>query len=377
MDDLLSQDEINALLSGGALGEDSGSGLSMEDSQLLDEVASIFSNAENSVFGMLSGKDVDTALESAEVLSQKDFLEKLPEAPFIFRATCGGFDDIPLTLVVEQQGALMLADLMMGGEGRELPEEPSDLYLNAAQEGLSQVVGASFTSLSGLLGGRRLMPENISSSLAGEGWLPFPQFDAETSIWVSPATVRVDGLTPFKVWSSIPLDSALAVAGLMRQIIGEQTPKDSVPAPEDSGAAAHPAGPAPSAKPPQPNAPSSGPMSSMSRAAQQPAPVVDVHPAEFLPLGQGGGAAGGSRIDMIADIPVRVTVELGKTRKNISEILALTTGSVIELDKMAGEPVDILVNGKPIARGEVVVIDENFGVRITDVLGAGAKVHSA
>ena len=377
MDDLLSQDEINALLSGGALGEDSGSGLSMEDSQLLDEVASIFSNAENSVFGMLSGKDVDTALESAEVLSQKDFLEKLPEAPFIFRATCGGFDDIPLTLVVEQQGALMLADLMMGGEGRELPEEPSDLYLNAAQEGLSQVVGASFTSLSGLLGGRRLMPENISSSLAGEGWLPFPQFDAETSIWVSPATVRVDGLTPFKVWSSIPLDSALAVAGLMRQIIGEQTPKDSVPAPEESGAAAHPAGPAPSAKPPQPNAPSSGPMSSMSRAAQQPAPVVDVHPAEFLPLGQGGGAAGGSRIDMIADIPVRVTVELGKTRKNISEILALTTGSVIELDKMAGEPVDILVNGKPIARGEVVVIDENFGVRITDVLGAGAKVHSA
>ena len=86
---------------------------------------------------------------------------------------------------------------------------------------------------------------------------------------------------------------------------------------------------------------------------------------------------GNSRIDMLADIPVRVTVELGKTRKNISEILALTTGSVIELDKMAGEPVDILVNGKPIARGEVVVIDENFGVRITDVLGAGAKVHSA
>ena len=377
MDDLLSQDEINALLSGGALGEDSGSGLSMEDSQLLDEVASIFSNAENSVFGMLSGKDVDTALESAEVLPQKDFLEKLPEAPFVFRATCGGFDDIPLTLVVEQRGALMLADLMMGGEGRELPEEPSDLYLNAAQEGLSQVVGASFTSLSGLLGGRRLMPENTTSALAAEGWLPFPQFDAETSIWVSPATVRVDGLTPFKVWSSIPLDSALAVAGLMRQIIGEQTPKDSVPPPEEPAASAPPSSPASSMRPPQPKAPASNAMPSMPRAAQQPAPMVDVHPAEFLPLGQGGGAAGGSRIDMIADIPVRVTVELGKTRKNISEILALTTGSVIELDKMAGEPVDILVNGKPIARGEVVVIDENFGVRITDVLGAGAKVHSA
>lgn len=377
MDDLLSQDEINALLSGGELEEDSGSGLSREDSQLLDEVASIFSNAENSVFGMLSGKDVDTALDSAEVLSQKDFLEKLPEVPFIFRATCGGFDDIPLTLVVEQQGALMLADLMMGGEGKELPEEPSDLYLNAAQEGLSQVVGASFTSLSGLLGGRRLMPENTTSSLAEDGWLPFTQLDAEASVWVTSATVRVDGLEPFRLWSSIPLDSALAIVGLMRQIIGEQTPKDSVPPPEEPAASAPSAGHASSMRgPQQPKAPASNPMSSMSRAVQQPAPMVDVHPAEFLPLGQGGGA-GSSRIDMLADIPVRVTVELGKTRKNISEILALTTGSVIELDKMAGEPVDILVNGKPIARGEVVVIDENFGVRITDVLGSGARVHSA
>ena len=80
---------------------------------------------------------------------------------------------------------------------------------------------------------------------------------------------------------------------------------------------------------------------------------------------------------MIADIPVRVTVELGKTRKSVSEVLALTTGSVIELDKMAGEPVDILVNGKPIARVEVVVIDENFGVRITDIIGAAAGVRSA
>lgn len=368
MDDLLSQDEINALLSGGVLGEDSGAGLSMEDSQLLGEVASIFSNAENSVFGMLSGKDVDTLLEDAEVLSQEEFVAKLPEAPFVFRTTCGGFDDIPLTLVVEQHGALTLADLMMGGEGQELPTEPSELYLNAAQEGLSQVVGSSFTSLSGLLGGRRLMPENSASALAAGEWRPFPQLDAEAKLWVSPADVRVDGLNPFKVWSSTPLDSALAVAALMRQIMGEQTPKSSVPPPDEPPASAPPMH--------QAERPSA-PASAVSGAAQRPAPAVDVHPAEFLPLGHGPSGGGNSRIDMIADIPVRVTVELGKTRKNISEILALTTGSVIELDKMAGEPVDILVNGKPIAKGEVVVIDENFGVRITDVLGAGSKVYSA
>ena len=85
---------------------------------------------------------------------------------------------------------------------------------------------------------------------------------------------------------------------------------------------------------------------------------------------------GGSKIDLIADIPVRVTVELGKTRKSVSEVLAMTTGSVIELDKMAGEAVDVLVNGKLIAKGEVVVIDENFGVRITEVLNTASRVHS-
>ncbi len=76
----------------------------------------------------------------------------------------------------------------------------------------------------------------------------------------------------------------------------------------------------------------------------------------------------------MADIPVRVTVELGRTRKNISDILNMTPGSVIELDKMAGEPVDILVNGKLIAKGEVVVIDENFGIRITQLVSPEERI---
>ena len=105
-------------------------------------------------------------------------------------------------------------------------------------------------------------------------------------------------------------------------------------------------------------------------------PAVDVRPAAFQPLGGGAGGGAPSPIDLIADIPVRVTVELGKARKSVSEILALTAGAVVELDKMAGEPVDILVNGKLIAHGEVVVIDENFGVRITDIIPGGAKAAS-
>ncbi|WP_208872802.1 FliM/FliN family flagellar motor switch protein, partial [Fretibacterium fastidiosum] len=329
MDDLLSQDEINALLSGGDLGGGADSDLSMEDSHLLGEVSSIFAGAESSVIGMLSGKEVDTAVDDAEVVTQADFRGSLPAGPFLFTATFGGFDDIPLALAVEQRGALTLADLMMGGEGKDLPDEPSDLYLNAAQEGLSQVVGSSFTSLSGLLGGKRLIPENTTSGLASGDWLAFSSMAPETKLWMSPVEVKINGLDPFKIWVALPLDSALKMVGLMREIIGEQEPQQ----PEEAAAPA----PSPAAGV---SAQSGGgmraPMGAPApRASQQPTPIVDVHPAAFQPLG--GAAAGGavSPIDMIADIPVRVTVELGKTRKSVSEVLALTSGSVIELDKMA------------------------------------------
>jgi flagellar motor switch protein FliN/FliY len=370
MDDLLSQDEINALLGGGDVPSSASSDLSMEDSQVLSEVASIFSSAENNVFGMLAGKDVSARGAETVVLSQTELKGRLPaETPFVFRATFGGFDDIPVIFVIDRRGALTLADLMMGGEGKDLPEEASELYLNAAQEGLSQVVGSAFTSLSGLMGGRRLMPENTASALEEEGWKPFPALDDESKVWASLSEVAIEGLDPFSVWVSVPLDSAKSIADLIHQIMGGEKQQPAVSQTAASAAA-------PSASMPSSSAGGGAPSASSARGAQRPAPMVDVHPAEFTPLAPKSASGGGSRIDLIADIPVRVTVELGKTRKNISEILAMTTGSVIELDKMAGEAVDVLVNGKLIAKGEVVVIDENFGVRITEVLNTASKAYA-
>jgi flagellar motor switch protein FliN/FliY len=371
MDDLLSQDEINALLGGGAAPSSDSAGLSMEDSQVMNEVAGIFSSAENNVFGMLAGKDVNARGGETVVLSQAEFKAKLaegagepPEAPFVFRATFGGFEDAPLVFVVGRRGALTLADLMMGGEGKEVPEETTDLYLNAAQEGLSQVVGSAFTSLSGLMGGRRLMPENTASALEEAEWKMFPALDDESKVWASLSEVEIDGLEPFSVWVSMPLDSAKSMTAVIHQIMEGEKPQPAAAAP----AAPMAGGAMPSASfaPPPPS----------GRGAQHPGPVVDVRPAEFTPLAARGPSGSASKIDLIADIPVRVTVELGKTRKNISEVLAMTTGSVIELDKMAGEPVDVLVNGKLIAKGEVVVIDENFGVRITEVLNTASKAYA-
>ena len=92
-----------------------------------------------------------------------------------------------------------------------------------------------------------------------------------------------------------------------------------------------------------------------------------VSPAQFTPLSSEPVQINEANIGLIFDVPLQVTVELGRTRKTIKEILDLATGSIVELDKLAGEPVEILVNGHYLAKGEVVVIDENFGVRITEI----------
>ena len=95
---------------------------------------------------------------------------------------------------------------------------------------------------------------------------------------------------------------------------------------------------------------------------------VPVQPAQFTPLNSVPVQVNDANIGLILDVPLQVSVELGRTRKSIKEILELSNGSIVELDRLAGEPVDIKVNGKLLAKGEVVVIDENFGVRITDIV---------
>ena len=103
---------------------------------------------------------------------------------------------------------------------------------------------------------------------------------------------------------------------------------------------------------------------------------VQVKPVQFQQFDEEPMHTSGSSLDLILDVPLEVTVELGRTSKTIKEILDISPGTIVELDKMAGEPVDILVNGKLVAKGEVVVIDENFGVRITEILNSIDRVKS-
>ncbi len=359
MDDLLSQDEINALLQGAA------SGGAPEEPQgapgSLAEIGSLFSAAAGNVMGMLAGRDVSCssqdpllAVPQGEVPSRFEAQKAL-----IFRFRCDGFDGAPMAILLSERTGLILADLMMGGDGKELPVETNDLYLSASQEGLSQIVGAALTQLSGLLGGKRLVPADARATLEEEGWLPFPDEEPESKVLCLTVDMEIDQV------------DTVSMSFVMREreagLLSEEMTARMAPPEQQAPPASPRKEPAPTASPAQRLQPAP------SRPASQP---VDVRPAEFAPLTQAEEIAAPGNLELILDIPVSVTVELGRTSRTIGEVLGLGPGSVLELEKMAGEPVDVLVNGKLVAHGEVVVIDESFGVRVSEIVSKAERIRS-
>ena len=118
---------------------------------------------------------------------------------------------------------------------------------------------------------------------------------------------------------------------------------------------------------PQGQMPYPGQMAPMQ--PQVPMQSINIQPAQFTSFSSDiSMMQSQENIELIRDVPLEVTVELGRTHKSISEILDFAPGTIVELDKIAGEPIDVLVNGKYVAKGEVVVIEESFGVRITDII---------
>lgn len=368
VDEFLNQDEIDALLSGGSDSGTSG-GLSSDDMMVLSEVAGIVASAAGNVVGMLAGRGVTTDIVEQVEIQQSQMAQKIEgEKVFSYSMLLSGLDSAPAQLLTSEKGALALADLMMGGDAKELPGEANDLYLSAAQEGLSQLVGSALTNLSGLVGGLRLSADSATSNLEERStWIPFAAEAGDATIWAAKIDLNVEGVEPFSLCIVLPLANAKDLAEKIRQAMN---PAEAQPQPAVQKQQAKPAAAPPLAAP----------------AAQQPVaaslpprpqtPPVDVKPVEFAQLGASEFAGSPGNIDLIVDIPVRITVELGRTRKTIGEVLSLGPGSVVELNKMAGEPVDVLVNGKHIARGEVVVIDESFGIRVTEVVSKAERIRS-
>jgi len=338
----------------------------------------------------LLGKKVEITTPKVSVILHEELVNEFPKPHVAVHVKfVEGFRGINL-LVIKTPDAKVIADLMLGGTGQiKDDEELNELHISAVQEAMNQMMGSSATSMSTIFNRFvNISPPGIDilDLQKGEGAnLP----DEDVFIKVS-FRLTIGDLIDSSIMQLLPVDFAKEmVNGLLNGTV-EETATASSPATKQE-----PARPAPEHQPEvsytQPE-PMQQPLQqpSYQQPYQQPYQIpyvppsgpsygvqrdVNVQPVQYTNLNPADQAAnGGTNLDLLLDIPLKVTVELGRTKKLIKEILELSQGSIIELDKLAGEPVDILVNNKLIAKGEVVVIDENFGVRVTDIISQRDRI---
>ena len=368
-DSFLSQEEIDALLrneAAPAAAPASANLLSDVEIDALGEIGNISMGSAATTMSVLLSRRVEITTPRVSIGRLEEMRKEYP-MPYIIvevRFT-EGINGTNL-LAMKEKDAAIIADLMMGNDGSNPPEDMSELYMSAVAEAMNQMMGATATSLSSIFKNRvDLAPPKVRLiDLAGNDNITDSVKDGESLARIAFRMV-VEGLIDSEIMLILPLGVARdMVDGLLHSSAPAPTPAPQpakpAAAPQSAPIAAAPAAAQPMyvTPPPQQRAPAAMAMDQN----------VLVQPAQFAPLKQTMLNVSDSNIGMIMDVPLQVTVELGRTRKLIREILELAPGSVLELDKLAGEPVDILVNGKIVAKGEVVVIDENFGVRITGIV---------
>ncbi|CAM5788226.1 MULTISPECIES: flagellar motor switch phosphatase FliY [Brevibacillus] len=436
--DMLSQEEIDALLRANNLVEeeteqqsvpDVADYLSAFEQDALGEIGNIsFGSAATALSTLLSQKvDITTPTVSMVQVSELEKEFPMPHVAVHVEYT-DGFKGVNL-LVVRMEDAAVVADLMMGGDGRPSTTEMSDLHISAVQEAMNQMMGSAATSMSTIFNQLvNITPPGIDvMDLAqGKGGDSFTEDDTPLVKVSFRLKVGEQGeLIDSNIMQLLPLSFAKDMIGRLTGAsdadAAAASPAEEAQAPS---APSQPAGhteptipaspatqpPAAAAQTPYPEQPAQAPhpgyapppmgyqappmyqdpygqhpyppayayppqyvQPPVPHAPQhfgaQPMNVANVKAAQFSPFGGGMMAAPDEQnLNLLLDIPLQVTVELGRTKKLIKDILDLSAGSIIQLDKLAGEHVDILVNNKLIAKGEVVVIDENFGVRVTDII---------
>lgn len=292
-------------------------------------------------------------------------------------------------LILKEHDVKVIADLMMGGDGTNTDGELGEIHLSAISEAMNQMMGSAATSLSQMLG-RTIDISPPEASLLD--LLDFKQGE-EISPFLGGTFVKIafrmqiGDLVDSNILQLYPIDFAKTLVNNFLEGMSasaENTAAKPVPEPEPTPAPYVPPAVDPSqmaggmnnmGAQPMMQQPMMGvqPMMGMQPMMQQPMiqqPIqMNYQPAQFGSFAPNvSSVAGHENINLIMDVPLQVTVELGRTSKSISEILDFSPGTIIELDKIAGEPVDVLVNGKFVAKGEVVVIEESFGIRVTEII---------
>lgn len=375
MDGMLSQEEINALL--GGMGEDGGSDssdtqagagsipLSSEEKDAIGEISNISMGTAATTLSTLLNQKVLITTPNVSIANWEDISQSYDRpCVFIQISYIEGLDGNNI-LILREKDVKIITDLMMGGNGEDVDgTELSELHLSAICEAMNQMMGSAATSISSVLEKKVDISPPTASLIDMDGSIDeegFGDFLKGEFVKVS-FRLEIGTLIDSELMQLYPIDFAKELYNKFMSSSELDQPAPAAPTPA----------PAPA---PAPAAPTPGPAPAMSAPPQgyaqpmQPAQPVNVAPAQFQafdntinPLMQQ------ENIGLIMDVPLEVTVELGRTNKTIKEILDFSPGTIIELNKLAGEAVDLLVNGKYVAKGEVVVIEDNFGIRITEII---------
>lgn len=404
MDGMLSQEEINALL--GSMEEAEGAedssdstpevatasatqnpdALSAEETDALGEIANISMGTAATTLSILVNNRVDITTPTVSYTTVDEIAEKTA-APcvFIYISYRTGLEGKNV-LILKEDDVKVITDLMMGGDGTNTDGELGDLHLSAICEAMNQMMGSAATSMSSMINEMVDISPPVATRVDfAEGFgEELMDMVGKTFAQVS-FKMEIGDLVNSQIMQLYPLDFA-------KRIYSQFAGLSDEPEPEPEPAPAPAQAPAPEPMPQamqtpdmmaQQGMPMQQPMQMMPQGMpmQQPMPAgmqpmyvmpqdVNIQPAQFQNFNPAQVLDGiaPENIDLIMDVPLEVTVELGRTSKSIKEILDFSPGTILELDKLAGEPIDVLVNGKFVAKGEVVVIEESFGIRVTEII---------
>lgn len=389
MDGTMSQEEINALLNNpSGTDENPENTLTEQEKDAIGEISNIsMGTAATTLFSLVNRK-VEISTPVVAFANWSDICDAY-EKPCVFIriAYTVGLDGSNI-LVLKEHDVKVITDLMMGGDGTNTDGELGELHLSAICEAMNQMMGSAATSLSSMLNKTiDISPphadlidlqENVDEGTIDE-FLKNPfvkiSFKMEIGDLVNSTIMQLYPISFAKemcasITQNMEQDAA-ANASVTPQPKAKPEPQPTPqPAPQQTMQSQGMMGQAMQGQPmmgqPVQGQPMMGqPMMSQPMMGQP----VNVQPAQFQPfMGDLSAAFQKENIDLIMDVPLEVTVELGRTSKSIQEILDFAPGTIIELNKIAGEPIDVLVNGKYVAKGEVVVIEESFGVRITEII---------
>jgi flagellar motor switch protein FliN/FliY len=399
MDGMLSQEEINALLSG----MDTGHNADEHDERLTDaekdaigEISNISMGTAATTLFSLVGQRVVITTPKVEYATWKDIVNSYDKpCVFIQIYYAEGLDGNNI-LILRERDVKVITDLMMGGDGSNIDGEMTELHLSAISEAMNQMMGSAATSISSMLEKRVSITPPTSSVVAMDDNISgeeIAEFLKGSFVRVS-FHMEIGDLVDSVLMQLYPFDFArnlysqfIQATTMEPDVSTAPSPAGNIAAQTEAGKQLGPAGDAsnqafnpyqgmpfmnmgmnmgmPQQGMPQQGMPQQG-MPYMPWPVQQ---DVNVQPAQFAPfIPAQGGAIKPENIDLLMDVPLEVTVELGRTSKSIKEILDFAPGTIIELNRLAGEPIDVLVNGKFVAKGEVVVMEEAFGIRVTEIV---------